>query len=267
VKRRGTALAALVTVLLAGCMVGPEYMKPSVPMTPTFKEGGGWKVAQPADRLPRGAWWQLYGDPELSALADQVAAANQDLKIAEARYRQARAAILFNRASLFPTISAGAGASTSRLSDNRPFLPPGVSLGNSGDFLVCLLDRVEQLLIPEGLGQKFHRARLHGLHRHGNVPMTGDEDDGDRDAGLGQLTLEIEAAQSRQSHIQNEASRRVRTLAAQEFLGGRERLHAETDRSDETPERVANRPVVIDDEHHGLVGPSHSAVLQAGRAN
>jgi NodT family efflux transporter outer membrane factor (OMF) lipoprotein len=138
VKRRGTALAALVTVLLAGCMVGPEYTKPSVPMTPTFKEGGGWKVAQPADRLPRGAWWQVYGDPELSALADQVAAANQDLKIAEARYRQARAAILFNRASLFPTISAGAGASTTRLSDNRPFLSPGVSLGNSGDFLVSL---------------------------------------------------------------------------------------------------------------------------------
>jgi NodT family efflux transporter outer membrane factor (OMF) lipoprotein len=128
----------LVGLLAAGCMVGPEYTKPSVPMTPTYKEGGGWKIGQPADRLPRGAWWRVFGDLELNALAEQVATANQDVKIAEARYREARAAILFNRAALFPTISAGAGASALKESANQPFRPSGLSTSGSGDFLASL---------------------------------------------------------------------------------------------------------------------------------
>jgi NodT family efflux transporter outer membrane factor (OMF) lipoprotein len=131
-------LVGLTGLILAGCMVGPEYTKPSAPMTPAYKEGGGWKIGRPADQLPRGAWWGVFGDSELNALAEQVAAANQDLKVAEARYRAARAAIMFNRAALFPTISASAGASSVRESNNRPFFPPGVSTGNSGDFLVSL---------------------------------------------------------------------------------------------------------------------------------
>ena len=128
----------LAVLLLGGCMVGPDYKKPSVPMTAAFKETDGWKVAQPSDHLPKGDWWQIFGDPELHALAEEVSAANQNLKIAEARLREARAMVRFNRAALFPTISAGLGASSIRESNNRPFLSPNVSLGNSGDFLLSL---------------------------------------------------------------------------------------------------------------------------------
>jgi len=128
----------LVALLLGGCMVGPDYKKPSVPMTAAFKETDGWKVAQPSDHLPKGHWWQIFGDPELHALVEEVSAANQNLKIAEARLREARAMVRFNRAALFPTISAGLGASSIRESSNRPFLTPNASLGNSGDFLLSL---------------------------------------------------------------------------------------------------------------------------------
>ena len=128
----------LVVLLVGGCMVGPEYKKPSAPMTATFKETDGWKVAQPSDHLPKGRWWEIFDDPELHALAEEVSAANQNLKIAEARLREARAMVRFNRAALFPTISAGLGASSIRESNNRPFLTPNVSLGNSGDFLLSL---------------------------------------------------------------------------------------------------------------------------------
>ena len=128
----------LAVLLLGGCMVGPDYKKPSVPMTAAFKETDGWKVAQPSDHLPKGHWWQIFGDPELQALVEEVSAANQNLKIAEARLREARAMVRFNRAALFPTISAGLGASSIRESNNRPFLSPKVSLGNSGDFLLSL---------------------------------------------------------------------------------------------------------------------------------
>jgi len=69
---------------------------------------------------------------------EEVSAANQNLKIAEARLREARAMVRFNRAALFPTISGGLGASSIRESSNRPFLTPNTSLGNSGDFLLSL---------------------------------------------------------------------------------------------------------------------------------
>jgi hypothetical protein len=102
------------------------------------KETDGWKVAQPSDHLPRGRWWEIFGDPQLHALVEEVGAANQNLKIAEARFREARAMVRFNRAALFPTISAGLGVSSIRDSANRPFLSPNVSTGSSGDFLLSL---------------------------------------------------------------------------------------------------------------------------------
>jgi outer membrane protein TolC len=100
------------------------------------KETDGWKLAQPSDHLPKGRWWEIFGDPELQALLEEVAAANQNLKIAEARLREARAIVRVNRAALFPTISAGLGASAIRDSANRPFLTPNAPGGSSGDLLL-----------------------------------------------------------------------------------------------------------------------------------
>src|SRR6059058_6102244 len=113
-------------------------------MTPAYKEAEGWKAAEPSDHLPRGQWWAIFGDPELHTLEEEVATANQNLKIAEARLREARAMVRFNRAALFPTISANAGASSVRDSANRPFLTPnattipGVGHSSSGDILLGL---------------------------------------------------------------------------------------------------------------------------------
>ena len=137
-RRRAAGLAGLAALLLGGCMVGPDYTKPSAPMTPTYKEADGWKAAEPSDHLPRGQWWAIFRDPELDALEEQIAAANQNLRIAEARLREARAMVRFNRAALFPTISAGVGASSIRDSANRPFLSPNVNTGSSGDLLLSL---------------------------------------------------------------------------------------------------------------------------------
>src|SRR5438128_7966864 len=143
--RQNRVLAgALVTLLLGGCMVGPEYKKPSAPMTPSYKEAEGGKLANPSDHLPRGQWWTIFGDPDLNALEAQIEPANQNLRIAEARLREARAQVRFNRAALFPTISAIAGASSIRDSANRPFLTPnsstipGIGHGSTGDILLSL---------------------------------------------------------------------------------------------------------------------------------
>jgi NodT family efflux transporter outer membrane factor (OMF) lipoprotein len=137
-RARAAGRAGLAALLFGGCMVGPEYTKPSAPMTPAYKEADGWKAAEPSDNLPRGQWWAILGDPELQALEEQVADANQNLKIAEARLREARAMVRFNRAALFPTISTSFGASSIRDSANRPFVPPGLNTGSSGDLLFSL---------------------------------------------------------------------------------------------------------------------------------
>jgi NodT family efflux transporter outer membrane factor (OMF) lipoprotein len=131
----GVSLAAL---LLSGCMVGPKYVKPSVPLAPAYKEatpemykeGASWQVAQPADAAQRGEWWRIFGDEELNALEPEMAANNQDLKAADARFREARALIRFNHASLYPTIGATPFAGGLRESTYRPYFTESSALGN-----------------------------------------------------------------------------------------------------------------------------------------
>jgi len=128
--------------MLAGCMVGPNYVKPSTPMAPGFKElappspqaNDGWKLAQPGDQTPRGNWWEIYDDPQLNALEAQIDSANQNLKIAEANYREARTAIRFNRAAEAPSIGVAPSISTVRDSANQPYFPASEANNGSGDF-------------------------------------------------------------------------------------------------------------------------------------
>jgi len=136
------SLLSLTAIVLTGCMVGPNYVKPSTPMAPSFKEqaaapsqaNDGWKLAQPGDQTPRGNWWEIYGDPQLNALEAQIDSANQTLKIAEANYREARTAIRFNRAAEAPTIGTAPSISTVRDSANQPYFPAGLANNGEGDF-------------------------------------------------------------------------------------------------------------------------------------
>lgn len=108
------SLALLVSLSLGGCMVGPNYSRPSVSTPPAFKEAEGWKIAQPQDTLPRDGWWRIYGDAYLDTLVPQVAVSNQTIKSAEAQYRQASALIQQARAGLFPNLSANVSATRSQ---------------------------------------------------------------------------------------------------------------------------------------------------------
>jgi len=103
--------AASCTVLaLAGCAVGPNYERPPAETPPAYKESKDWVLARPADAQPKGNWWEVFGDPVLSGLMEQVQVSNQTLAAAEARYRQASATVGAARAGLFPTVGASAGA-------------------------------------------------------------------------------------------------------------------------------------------------------------
>ena len=139
------SVALLAAVMfMVGCTVGPKYVRPAVPAPPaykeappaSFKEAGEWQPAQPDDQSMRGKWWEIFGDPELNALEERVTVSNQDLKAAEARLREARALVRFNRASEFPTISVGPSANYVKDSSNTPAFPTPVSRTGSGDFIL-----------------------------------------------------------------------------------------------------------------------------------
>jgi NodT family efflux transporter outer membrane factor (OMF) lipoprotein len=105
---------ASLALALTGCMVGPRYERAAAPTVTTFKEAAGWKVAEPADALPRGDWWRIFSDPALDALLARVDIDNQNLRLAEAQYRQALALAAQSRAGLFPTLSGTLSESRSR---------------------------------------------------------------------------------------------------------------------------------------------------------
>jgi NodT family efflux transporter outer membrane factor (OMF) lipoprotein len=112
------AAAAGFALLAAACSVGPDYLRPPTAAPEAYKENAGWKVAQPRDELPRGRWWEIYSDPQLNALEEQVDISNQNLAAAEANYRQALALIRVARAGYFPTVTGGPSWSRFKRSEN-----------------------------------------------------------------------------------------------------------------------------------------------------
>jgi NodT family efflux transporter outer membrane factor (OMF) lipoprotein len=115
-----TGLLALGMLLFTGCTVGPKYHPPVMQVPSSYKEVGDWKPAQPNDQNLGGNWWTIFQDPQLDSLEQQINVGNQNLKAAEAQFRQARAALRYNRADYYPTVTAGASASRQRISARRP---------------------------------------------------------------------------------------------------------------------------------------------------
>jgi NodT family efflux transporter outer membrane factor (OMF) lipoprotein len=105
---------AITALLLTGCTVGPKYHRPAASVQPppasykesptNFPDSGDWKVAQPQDAMLHGKWWEIYNDPELNALEDQLNVNNQNIKQAFENFMEARALVAQARSQLFPTV-------------------------------------------------------------------------------------------------------------------------------------------------------------------
>src|SRR5690349_621578 len=106
-QRSAMWIGAAATVAVSGCTVGPDYERPEAPTPVAYKEAAGWKPSEPRDWQSRGPWWSVYGDPVLDDLERQVDVSNQNLKAAEAAFRQASAIIDVARAGLYPTVTTG----------------------------------------------------------------------------------------------------------------------------------------------------------------
>ncbi|MBI3261799.1 MAG: efflux transporter outer membrane subunit [Acidobacteria bacterium] len=141
-------LAGLVGLIFAvtACSIGPKYTRPEAQVPSayreappaSFKELSGWKEAQPSDGAPRGTWWEVFGDPQLNELQEQVDVSNQTLAVAEAQLRGARAAIGVVRAPLFPTITGTVTVTGLRQSLNRPGASQNPSYATRSDLQLPL---------------------------------------------------------------------------------------------------------------------------------
>jgi NodT family efflux transporter outer membrane factor (OMF) lipoprotein len=112
---------------LTGCNVGPHYHAPAPPTvtapnykesTVNFKDADGWKVASPQDAMLRGNWWEVFKEPELNTLEEQLNVDNQNIKVAFNNYMEARTLIAEARAQYWPTITVGPAWSRSKSSGN-----------------------------------------------------------------------------------------------------------------------------------------------------
>ena len=108
-------------LLLNGCNVGPKYHKPTAQTPPAYKEltpeqmkdTEGWKTAQPQDDVIHGKWWEMYHDPKLDALEEQVNISNQSIAAATASFFAAQALVKEARSQLFPTVTTSPSISRS----------------------------------------------------------------------------------------------------------------------------------------------------------
>ena len=109
-------------LFLSGCTVGPRYARPSAQAPAAYKEltpadfsvTDGWKVAQPQDSVIHDKWWEIFGDPQLNALEEQVNVSNQNIVSAAASFLEARTLIRQARARYYPTVSVAPSITNQR---------------------------------------------------------------------------------------------------------------------------------------------------------
>jgi len=115
---RTLKLISLVLVMtLCGCRVGPKYAPPAPPTpAPAYKEAtpnayksvlpGAWQPALPQDAQLKGKWWEMFGEPELNALEEQLNIDNQNIAQFFQNFMAARAQVGEARSQYYPTVSA-----------------------------------------------------------------------------------------------------------------------------------------------------------------
>jgi len=121
------ALIGAFFLILANCSVGPRYRPPVTPAPDVYKESPAqfkqaetevWKVAQPSDAMLRGKWWEIFNDPELNALEEQLNIDNQNIKEFFQNFLAARAIVREARAQLFPTATTSPSYRRTKSSGN-----------------------------------------------------------------------------------------------------------------------------------------------------
>jgi len=130
-NRYRKALVSSLALLLNGCLVGPDYHRPPVPVPTEYKELAGWTVAAPAADAPKGDWWTAFNDPLLDTLEPMVSVSNQTVRQDYANYQEALAEVQVARSALFPTAAVtGSATKQHAASANFGAAPASVTAGS-----------------------------------------------------------------------------------------------------------------------------------------
>lgn len=130
-QRRGllslTVAALMGSVFFSGCRVGPKYQPPAPPTiaaanykesTLNFQDQNGWKAASPQDTMLRGKWWEVFHEPELNALEEQLEVNNQTIKASFENFMAARSIVAQARSQYWPTVVANPSWTRAKSSQN-----------------------------------------------------------------------------------------------------------------------------------------------------
>jgi NodT family efflux transporter outer membrane factor (OMF) lipoprotein len=156
--------AALFSSFLTGCVVGPKYHAPTPPApsapnykesTVNFKDTEGWKVANPQDAMLRGKWWEIFNQPELNALEDQLDINNQTIAQYFNNFMAARAQVAEARSQYWPTVTAGASWSRSQSSSTLT----NSTIANTGRISTLINFPVQVSWVPDFFGKIRNQVR------------------------------------------------------------------------------------------------------------
>lgn len=126
--RRAVATVSACFFLACGCTVGPNYKRASAPMAPAWQVQEPWREGIPKDGIPKGEWWSVFQDSDLTTLEQEALRANQSVQAAMAQLEQSRATAAVQVSTLYPALSAGPSALRERLSGNRAAFAAGIAL-------------------------------------------------------------------------------------------------------------------------------------------
>lgn len=195
-------LAALMASTVA-CTVGPEYKRPAVQVPDTWKGEGPWQAAVPKDGIAKGTWWQVFHDPELDKLEQELIQANQSLVAARERLYQARAQARIATAAYFPNVTVDPGGQRQEVSSNRAFaggeLPPftqnNFTIPFSASYELDLFGRVRRNLEAANASLQGTAADLENVRLVLTAELAADYfnlRELDREAGVVRESVEIE---------------------------------------------------------------------------
>ena len=173
-------LAAVLLLLatLAACTVGPDYVRPKAEAPPAYKELKGWKQAGPRDAIPRGRWWEVFGDPRLNTLEAQVDITNQNLAAAEAQFREAVAAVAAARSAFFPVVSAATSATRARtpgtISNSAPSTRSDLLLSGNVSWELDLWGKIRRTVEASKASAQASEADLEGVRLAATAQLAQD---------------------------------------------------------------------------------------------
>lgn len=180
--------STLLLLAAAGCSFSPKKQAPAMNMPPKFKENSTWKIAQPADHLPRGNWWAIFHDKDLDAIMQTLEVSNQSLQSAVAKAQQTSALLTAAKLAFLPTLVA-----TSDYTVNQSGALGGSNNANS----INAARSGSGMKSIQSVGASANwELDLWGRLRHGARATKADVEAAQADVESTRLSLQTQAAQS-----------------------------------------------------------------------